>query len=173
MATAPTMPWSGAVCRRMVIEYDEVVAAMGSPSIGVAVTGKSGPPARERVRQAVSAFSTSSVSEAGSLVGAKRLTTSPSLPTRNLVKFHLICAAEQAALLRAEPDEERVRVVAVDVDLGEHREGDPVVALAEGRDLGLVARLLVAELVAGEAEHGEALGGVGVVQLLEPGVLRR
>src|SRR4051794_16779352 len=28
VATAPTTPWSGAVCRRMVIEYDEVVAAM-------------------------------------------------------------------------------------------------------------------------------------------------
>src|SRR4051794_29157424 len=28
VATAPTTPWSGAVCRRMVMEYDEVVAAM-------------------------------------------------------------------------------------------------------------------------------------------------
>ena len=47
VATAPTIPWSGAVCRRMVIEYDEVVAAMGSPSIGVSVTGKSGPASRD------------------------------------------------------------------------------------------------------------------------------
>ena len=115
----------------------------------------------------------SSASLAGSVVGANRLTTAPSRPTRNLVKFHLIALAEQAALLRAEPGEERVRVVAVDVDLGEHREGDAVVALAERRDLGLVARLLVAELVAGEAEDGEAPLGVGVVQLLQPGVLRR
>lgn len=30
VATAPTMPWSGAVCNRMVIEYDEGVAAIGS-----------------------------------------------------------------------------------------------------------------------------------------------
>src|SRR4051812_4190588 len=28
VATAPTTPWSGAVCRRIVMEYDEVVAAM-------------------------------------------------------------------------------------------------------------------------------------------------
>ena len=28
VATVPTTPWSGAVCNRMVIEYDEAVAAM-------------------------------------------------------------------------------------------------------------------------------------------------
>ncbi len=28
VATLPTTPWSGAVCRRMVIEYDEAVADM-------------------------------------------------------------------------------------------------------------------------------------------------
>ncbi|GHJ60790.1 hypothetical protein NOK12_33080 [Nocardioides sp. OK12] len=43
VATAPTTPWSGAVCRRMVIEYDEVVADLDtcSPSAHRAVTGKS------------------------------------------------------------------------------------------------------------------------------------
>ncbi len=33
VATAPTIPWSGAVCRRMVIEYDDVVAAMPHPTL--------------------------------------------------------------------------------------------------------------------------------------------
>src|SRR3954447_10873756 len=31
-ATAPTTPWSGAVCSRMVIEYDDAVALTTSPS---------------------------------------------------------------------------------------------------------------------------------------------
>jgi len=65
-----------------------------------------------------------------------------------------------------------VGVVAVHVDLGEHGERDAVVLLAEGRDLVLGARLLVAELVAREAEDGEALAGVLVVQLLQAFVLR-
>ena len=43
VATAPTTPWSGAVCRRMVIEYDEVVAAMSAPFTCRSVTGKSAP----------------------------------------------------------------------------------------------------------------------------------
>jgi hypothetical protein len=30
VATAPTTAWSGAVCRRMVIEYDDVVAVFGT-----------------------------------------------------------------------------------------------------------------------------------------------
>ncbi|GAA4372359.1 hypothetical protein GCM10023146_22650 [Nocardioides caricicola] len=41
VATAPTTPWSGSVCRRMVIEYDEAVAAMPRPSPPASVTGKS------------------------------------------------------------------------------------------------------------------------------------
>src|SRR3954471_3953606 len=32
VATAPTTPWSGAVCSRMVIEYDDAVALTRSPS---------------------------------------------------------------------------------------------------------------------------------------------
>jgi hypothetical protein len=31
VATAPTTPWSGAVCRRIVMEYDDGVADMRSP----------------------------------------------------------------------------------------------------------------------------------------------
>ena len=57
----------------------------------------------------------------------------PSRPIRNLVKFHLISAAQHARLLVLEPLVERVGAVAVDVDLGEHREGHAVVALAERR----------------------------------------
>src|SRR5690606_14238733 len=60
----------------------------------------------------------------------------------------------------------------VDVDLGEHRERHPVVALAELRDLLLVAGLLVAELVAREAEDDQALLAIGVLQLLQALVLR-
>ena len=61
---------------------------------------------------------------------------------------------------------------AVDLDLGEHREGHVVGELAEVGDLRLVARLLMAELVAGEAEHGEAAVAEPPVQRLEPLVLR-
>ncbi len=32
VATAPTIPWSGAVCRRMVIEYDDAVTDTHSAS---------------------------------------------------------------------------------------------------------------------------------------------
>jgi hypothetical protein len=43
VATAPTTPWSGAVCSRIVIEYDEVVAAMASslaPAVGYRQVGR-------------------------------------------------------------------------------------------------------------------------------------
>jgi hypothetical protein len=43
VATAPTTPWSGAVCNRMVIEYDDAVAAM-TPTL----------PLREGYRQVMS-----------------------------------------------------------------------------------------------------------------------
>src|ERR1700722_18042033 len=45
-----------------------------------------------------------------------------------------------------------MRVRAVDLDLGEHREGHLVFLGAEILDFDLIARLLMAELVAGEAE---------------------
>ena len=45
-----------------------------------------------------------------------------------------------------------VGVPAVDVDLAEHVEGDVVLPRGELLDLGLGARLLAAELVAGEAQ---------------------
>jgi hypothetical protein len=66
-----------------------------------------------------------------------------------------------------------VRLVAVDVDLGEHREAHAVVLFAEGADLFLRARLLAAELVAGEAQHFEAAVVQFAVQGFESLVLRR
>ena len=89
------------------------------------------------------------------------------------MKFHLMpLPGSSPDFSSLEPLEQRVGVVAVDVDLGEHRERHAEAPVAERRDLRLVARLLVAELVAREAEHGEAAVGVLVVQLLQPGVLR-
>ena len=57
VATAPTTPWSGAVCSRMVIEYDDAVAAdmpaSLCPAVGcgqVAVVVVVGEPAEVRPR---------------------------------------------------------------------------------------------------------------------------
>ena len=72
-----------------------------------------------------------------------------------------------------QPAEQRMGILAVDLDLREHREGDPVVHLAELGDLGIGAGLLVHELVAGEAEHRQAPLPEALVQLLQPGVLGR
>src|SRR6185312_2019210 len=65
------------------------------------------------------------------------------------------------------------RAVAVDVDLGEQRKRHAVVELAETRDFLFVAGLLRAELVAGEAQHLEALAMEFFVEGLETLVLRR
>ncbi len=81
--------------------------------------------------------------------------------------------AEVTGGLRAQVLVQRVCVVAVDLELGVHREGDVVVDAAELLDLGVVARLLVAELVAREADDLQALVLVGAVQRLEALVLRR
>src|SRR5690606_33663729 len=80
--------------------------------------------------------------------------------------------AEQAALLVLQPLPQRVGGGAVDLDLGEHREADVVGQRAEIADLVRIARLLVAELVAGKAEHHQALVAVVAPELLQPGVLR-
>src|SRR4051812_9764609 len=81
--------------------------------------------------------------------------------------------AEQARGFRRQPLVQRVRVAAVDVDLGHHREAHAVVALAELADLRIAARILRAELVAGEADHHQPAVLVGLVQLLQPAELRR
>jgi hypothetical protein len=64
-------------------------------------------------------------------------------------------------------------VGAIDLDLGEHRERDVVIERAEIPDLRLVPRLLMAELVAREAEHGEAARAKPALQRLKPRVLWR
>src|SRR5690348_15656123 len=79
--------------------------------------------------------------------------------------------AEQAGRLVLEVFVKRVRVPAVDLGLGEQREADVVVDRAEVADRLRVARLLVAELVAGEPEHREALILALTVQRLKPRVL--
>ena len=90
------------------------------------------------------------------------------------MKFHLIrLGAQESGRLLLQRLEQRMGVDAVDLDLGEHRERDGVLVSAEPLDGGLVARFLMAELVAGEAEHGEAAPAKALVQRLEARVLRR
>ncbi|MOA16023.1 hypothetical protein D3C78_1362130 [compost metagenome] len=60
----------------------------------------------------------------------------------------------------------------VDVDLFEQRKADTEVQLAELGDRSFVTRLLLAELVAGKAEHHQALVLVGLPQLFQALVLR-
>jgi hypothetical protein len=62
-------------------------------------------------------------------------------------------------------------VIAVDLDLGEHRERDVVVRGGELEDLVVGAGLLRAELVAGEGEDGEAVRTVGLVERTQTCVL--
>ena len=57
------------------------------------------------------------------------------------------------------------------MDLGVEGEGGAVGGGAEGLDFLQGAGLLGAEVVAGEAEHDQALGPVGLLQLLQAGVL--
>jgi len=47
-------------------------------------------------------------------------------------------------------------ILAIDLDLGEHRKGHAVIARTKGRDLRLVAGLLMSELITGKAKHHEA-----------------
>src|ERR1035441_1738437 len=66
---------------------------------------------------------------------------------------------------------DRVPARPVDLDLLEHRKGHPVGSRAELADLLRGARLLPAELVAGEADHAEALLAEALVQPLQSRVL--
>lgn len=65
--------------------------------------------------------------------------------------------AEYAGCFMLEPDIERMRIVTIDINLGEEREADIEARLAELADGLCVARLLSAELIAGEAENNQAL----------------
>jgi hypothetical protein len=70
------------------------------------------------------------------------------------VKFHLIASVPSSpgasffGVLK-----KRVGVRAVDLDLGEQRKADVVGLFAELLDFGVVARLLMAELIARGPEH--------------------
>ena len=66
-----------------------------------------------------------------------------------------------------------MRFVPVHVDLAEEREADVVVRRAERTNLVRIARLLATELVAREAENGEAALHVLTMQRFETLVLRR
>jgi hypothetical protein len=81
--------------------------------------------------------------------------------------------AENRRILRFEVCVERVRIHAVHFDLCEHREGDAVVPGAELLDLCFAARLLLPELITGEAEHHKTPVHEFVVERLQPLVLRR
>src|SRR3984885_7613638 len=63
-------------------------------------------------------------------------------------------------------------VRAVDLDLGEHRERHIVLVGAKLADCSLVPGLLMAELVAREAEHSEAALAKASMQRFEPCILR-
>jgi hypothetical protein len=78
-------------------------------------------------------------------------------------------------LLGREPLEQGAGINILDVDLAHDGEGDAVVDLAELLDIVIGAGLLVAELVAGEAENDEVVWVLlvdGLPQLLKAGVLR-
>ena len=79
---------------------------------------------------------------------------------------------QEARRLTGQPAEERIGGVAVHVDLGHHRKCHTVVQLAELGDLVVAAGVLVGELVAREADDGQAPVLVLGVQFLEPGELR-
>src|SRR3546814_16707293 len=64
--------------------------------------------------------------------------------------------AEQAALLLLQPLTQRMRAVAVDVDLGEHGEVTVVGQRKDFPDPRLIALLLVTDLVAGPTPHNPA-----------------
>ena len=70
-----------------------------------------------------------------------------------------VLGPEVSGRLSAQVLVERVGIGPVDVDLGEDREGDVVVRLAERLDLGVTARLLLLELVGGKSQDLEAAIG--------------
>lgn len=99
----------------------------------------------------------------------------PILADQKLLKVPLdALQAHDSGLLVLQEVVQRAGLVAVDVDLAEHGEGDAVVELTEGLDVRVGAGLLRAELVAGEAEDLKTLRVLGVqrlVERLERGVL--
>lgn len=80
-------------------------------------------------------------------------------------------AAKEPGLLLLEPAIEGVGTDAVDLAFGHQGEADRVVERAEAGDLLGIARLLMAELIAGKAQDLEALGAELAIEGLKPGVL--
>src|SRR5208283_1371119 len=77
----------------------------------------------------------------------------PLLIYQKLGEVPLDTVSEQAALFAFQELEERMRILAVDLDLREEGKAHAVVDLAKRLDLVVRAGLLVTELVAGETEH--------------------
>ena len=144
--------------------------------------------------------STSFSKSLGSVVGAKRLMVSPSFEIRNLVKFHLMSLSFSTLLLMAlklaDGLEERLgsfgfqavvllcgsyalqiledglRIGAVDITLLHNLKCNTVVQLAELLNLCIALRILLLELVAGEADNHQSLVLVLLVQFLQSCELR-
>src|ERR1700685_3357522 len=102
------------------------------------------------------------------LVGALRFRTD----LRDRLIEVPVLGPEVSRCLLAQERVERVGISAVDVDFGEHREGDVVGCLAKGLDLGVAARFLLLELVAGKSEDLQAAVLAVPVERLQPLVLR-
>src|SRR4051812_44049343 len=64
-----------------------------------------------------------------------------------------------------------MRPAAIDLQPGKHRKGDAEILPAKAGDLAFAAELLVQELIAGEAQHGEAMRLQLFMQALQPGIL--
>src|ERR1019366_908664 len=92
---------------------------------------------------------------------------------QELGEVPLDAIAQQATLFALQKLEDRMRVVAVDLDLREQRKVHAVIDLAGGLDLVIGPGLLMAELVARKAEHLQAAVLVLGIKRLQAFVLRR
>src|ERR1700691_2453147 len=81
--------------------------------------------------------------------------------------------AEQSGFFALEILIQRMRAAAIDFDLGKHRKADGIIGRAELSDLRGVARFLLPELVAWQAEHRKAARTKRALQRLEALILWR
>src|SRR3546814_3432330 len=79
-----------------------------------------------------------------------------------------VCSSD----LILERAEQRIGAVAIDLDLGEDREGNVVGQRAETGDFRGIARFLPAELVARKAQHLETARAEAAMERLQPFILR-
>lgn len=75
--------------------------------------------------------------------------------------------SQHAGLLFLHPGPHGCRTVTVNIQLAQHGESDAVVDLAEGLDVVVGAGVLVAELVAGEADDEKVIGVFALKVLVE------